>query len=280
MEGGVTVLCPVCDSAEALPYVDFDVLRFDECTRCGTVYRAHETPDLLPRNFYEKSYFHGRKSGRDKRFNHRVRKATRQIKTMMRLKPLHTFLDVGCSLGYVVEAGRQLGLQSAGCDISEYAVETCRARGLRAEVGTLEALPFSAGEFDGITIRHTLEHTPTPKQALAELFRISKPGGLMLVMVPDLAYWKGQYRRKTYRYFRPDDLGQQHYVYYTQSSLTRLLDSSGFRVVASSKAVKPSREGTERGLSATLRYRAMVPFVRLGAALRLRRELYLVAERA
>ena len=43
------------------------------------------------------------------------------------------------------------------------------------------------------------------------------------VAVPDLEYWKGLYRRESYRYFRPDDLGQQHYVYYRRSSLAKLL---------------------------------------------------------
>lgn len=162
--------------------------------------------------FYEKDYFHGRKSGRDKRFEHRVRKAMRMINGVRQFGELRSVLDTGCSFGHGVEAGRRLGLDSAGTDISQYAVDVCRSRGLRAEQGTLQKLPFSNAEFDLVMLKHVMEHVPDPAVALAELRRVLRPNGRLLIAVPDLDYWKGHLLRRSYRYFRPDDLGQQHCV--------------------------------------------------------------------
>jgi SAM-dependent methyltransferase len=160
----------------------------------------------------------------------------RQLEAALSVNSARKVLDVGCSFGYVMEAANRLGLDGAGTDISSYAVDVCRQRGYRAEVGTLEKLPFGDGEFDLVVMKHVLEHTPDPKGALAEVRRVMAPGGLVMVMVPSLLYWKAWLLRRSYRYFRPDDLGGQHYFYCTPATLTTLLQNAGATVLASSKA--------------------------------------------
>lgn len=159
-----------------------------------------------------------------------------QIKMALAVQPLSTVLDIGCSFGYVIEAARRLGLAGAGTDISEHAIGECRKRGYRAETGSLDRLPFGEGEFDLVVMKHVLEHTPDPVQALAEVRRVSRPDGLVMIMVPSLRYWKAWLLRKSYRYFRPDDLGRQHYFYCTPSTLRRLLERAGYEVITTSKA--------------------------------------------
>jgi SAM-dependent methyltransferase len=274
--------CPVCGGQETTPYVSFPQVAFVRCPRCTVVYKLFETPNIRSATFYERDYFHGRKSGRDKRFDHRVRKAARWLRSAMDLGPTRSVLDVGCSLGYVVAAGRELGLDAAGSDISEYAVDVCRKRGLRAEVGTLDHQPFPEGSFDLVVMKHVLEHTPEPKVALAELRRILSPEGRVLIAVPDLNYWKGLYRRRTYRYFRPDDLGQQHYVYYTTGALRRLLESNGFDVLVTSKAYfRPqlAKRSILNAATEAVRYAGLRIGFGLAATLLMRREIFVIARK-
>jgi SAM-dependent methyltransferase len=272
--------CPVCGSTSSQPYVIFDQVGFVHCDRCPTVFKSFESISIRAPDFYEKAYFHGRRSGRDRRFAHRVRKARRWIASVLEFVDARSLLDIGCSFGYVIEAGKRLGLASAGVDLSAYAVQVCRQRGHRAEVGSLEKLPFSDGEFDAVIMKHVLEHTPTPQTALAEVRRILSPGGAVLIALPNLMYWKGQYRRRDYRYFRPDDLGQQHYVYYTPASLSMLLQRSGLEVVLSSKAhYRRKRAGgrvIRSGLEA-IRFAALHGWQALARGLRLQREIFVVA---
>ena len=274
--------CPVCEAREAASYVSFPELEFGRCTTCGVVYKRSEQADIRPAEFYEKAYFHGRKSGRDKRFEHRVRKAMRQLAGPLRFIQARSLLDIGCSFGYIIEAGRRLGLESAGSDISQYAVGVCQERGFRAKVASLEQLPFETGEFDIVMMRHVLEHTPHPKQALQEVTRVLSPGGVVMVAVPDLHYWKGDYRRKTYRYFRPDDLGQQHYVYYSDDTLRQLLESSGFEVLSQSKAIFQETRAKKNPLwrlGESLRFGGVWAWTQTARMLRMRREIVCIARK-
>jgi len=50
--------------------------------------------------------------------------------------------------------------------------------------GTAYALPFDDDSFDRIVAAEVLEHLPDDRRAMAELFRVLKPGGLMAVTVP------------------------------------------------------------------------------------------------
>jgi 2-polyprenyl-3-methyl-5-hydroxy-6-metoxy-1,4-benzoquinol methylase len=224
--------CPICQSARRSVCVSFEQLEFVRCLECTGIYKSRELVGMREATFYDSSYFHGRKSGRDKRFEHRVRKSMRAVAAALVFTKAQSLLDVGCSLGYGIEAGRRLGLVSAGMDVSQYAVSHCHERGLKAEIGTMEHMPWKDGEFDIVVMRHVLEHTPTPQEALAEVRRIMTSAGALIIAVPDLAYWKGIFFKRRYRYYRPDDLGQQHYVYYSPKSLCHLLTTAGFKVLA------------------------------------------------
>ena len=54
----------------------------------------------------------------------------------------------------------------------------------RAVRGSAYELPFAAGSFDRVIAAEVLEHLPRDTDAMAELFRVLKPGGLIAVTVP------------------------------------------------------------------------------------------------
>ena len=56
-----------------------------------------------------------------------------------------------------------------------------RARAVR---GDAYALPFEDGSFDAVIAAEILEHLPADEQAMAELYRVLRPGGLLAVTVP------------------------------------------------------------------------------------------------
>jgi SAM-dependent methyltransferase len=90
-------------------------------------------------------------------------------------------LDAGCGEGVIVDeyAAR---LDITGLD-ANYASE-------RVRQGSLTALPFPDGSFDRALCLDVLEHLAYEDQprALAELFRVLRPGGELLVSVPNLAH--------------------------------------------------------------------------------------------
>lgn len=90
-------------------------------------------------------------------------------------------LDAGCGEGVLVDEFRSR-LDIVGVD-AHYA----SARVLTA---SLTALPFDAASFDHALCLDVLEHLPFTEQApaLAELFRVVRPGGTLVVSVPNLAH--------------------------------------------------------------------------------------------
>ena len=99
-------------------------------------------------------------------------------------------LDVGCGPGddlfdmveHVGPAGRLVGLDASEVMIAE-ARRRAKERGLPVtfEVGEATALPFTDGTFDVCRAARVLEHLADPSGALAEMVRVTRPGGRIVV---------------------------------------------------------------------------------------------------
>jgi SAM-dependent methyltransferase len=97
------------------------------------------------------------------------------------LPPRARVLDAGCGEGVLVDEFRDR-LAIEGID-SHYQSDRVRR-------GSVTALPYADGSFDQALCLDVLEHLSFDDQdrALAELFRVTKPGGGLLVTVPNLAH--------------------------------------------------------------------------------------------
>ena len=95
-------------------------------------------------------------------------------------------LDVGCAMGFVVEALWELGVDACGVDVSAYAVEHAApgARGRLRQGSLLERLPYDEASFDVLTVLETLEHLPPEAVpgAIAELRRVCR--GHVVATIP------------------------------------------------------------------------------------------------
>ena len=112
------------------------------------------------------------------------RELVRQLVEAYAARPGLLILDAGCGTGGTMGRVASLG-EVAGCDTSPYALGFCRQRGFtRLAAGDVSALPFADGCCDVVLSCDVLEHVPDDRQALAELLRVLKPGGLLLLTVP------------------------------------------------------------------------------------------------
>jgi ubiquinone/menaquinone biosynthesis C-methylase UbiE len=98
-------------------------------------------------------------------------------------------LEVGCGSGIAVQLFAEAGAHVTAVDLTPWAVETTRARldafGLEGEV--LEAdgenLPFADASFDVVFSWGVIHHTTDMARALAELVRVCRPGGRLVLML-------------------------------------------------------------------------------------------------
>jgi len=135
-------------------------------------------------------------------------------------------LDAGCGTGWNLQDLSIFG-DTYGVDLSPLAVITTRRRGGRVAQGNLLGLPYASSSFDVVTSFDVLYHAwiVDDAQAVRELARVLKPGGLMLVKVPALKILWGAHDEAVHSRHR-----------YTRGELERLLQGAGLRLVRSTYA--------------------------------------------
>lgn len=90
-------------------------------------------------------------------------------------------LDAGCGSGLLVE---ELGRRHRSFGVDSSASSLIRAGRIRCAFGSMQSLPFRSDAFDCTTSFDVLEHLEDDRGALAELVRVTRPGGLVFINVP------------------------------------------------------------------------------------------------
>ncbi len=94
-------------------------------------------------------------------------------------------LDIGCGECVILE---KIGVDRAvGLDLSREALKKARSRLPRAKLvlGDAQKLPFTDNSFDAAVCSEVIEHNPEPGKILKEAARVTKPGGKVVVTVPN-----------------------------------------------------------------------------------------------
>lgn len=130
------------------------------------------------------------------------------------------YLDVGCGTGMFM---RELGRERFACglDLSPLALSYCRDDGLQNLVNaSCDSIPFADNTFSLISLLDIVEHTPDDSSVMKEVYRICKPGGLVLITVPAvMTLWSSH------------DEAHHHKRRYTRQQLASLCQASGFSLL-------------------------------------------------
>jgi 2-polyprenyl-3-methyl-5-hydroxy-6-metoxy-1,4-benzoquinol methylase len=135
-------------------------------------------------------------------------------------------LDAGCGTGSLVLALMEKGFKVVGLEQSidglRWLLQKANSAGRRVTVvqSNVESIPFRRNTFDAIMCGEVLEHLSDDATAVANFYRVLKPGGVCVVTVPaNPQMWS----------FCDEYAGHQRR--YTQAELTRLFISNGFQVL-------------------------------------------------
>jgi glycosyltransferase involved in cell wall biosynthesis len=155
---------------------------------------------------------------------------------MLRDLPRSRILDLGCSGGLLAEKLRSRGHFVAGVDRSEVgAVRNHTDAFIAADLN--DGIPKAVGAgYDVIIAGDVIEHLVHPGDALREMIRVLRPGGQVLLSVPNFAHWYPRLRVVIglFGYDRRGILDSTHLRFFTRSTLRRLIRATGFDVVEES----------------------------------------------
>lgn len=133
-------------------------------------------------------------------------------------------LDVGCGKGWILHEFRGRGWEVSGTEMSPdaagFAVNRLR---LPVRCGDLQAQAFPAAHFDVVTLWHVLEHLRDPVETVREAARLLKPGGLLVLAVPNQQGYLARIGRG--KWFHLDV--PRHLYHYNPTTLRRLVETAG-----------------------------------------------------
>ena len=126
-------------------------------------------------------------------------------------------LDIGAGAGGNTRVLQSAGWRATALEFSEAGVKLAQDRGLDVVQGDARAIPFPDDHFGLVVAYDVLEHIQEDDQVVAEIARVVRPGGRVLIAVPaDMRLWS------------PHDEAIGHVRRYTRESLVALFDDDRF----------------------------------------------------
>jgi SAM-dependent methyltransferase len=214
----------------ARDYVSGDAFEVVRCEACGLA-RTRPPPDPSRMAAYYPQAYYGAASAR--RFPALVEGLQRLLygaraRAVERLagRPGRV-LDVGCGRGFLLDAFRRRGWSAQGTELDDRSAAHAReVLGLAVETGPAERWPWPDGHFDAVAFWHVLEHLEEPRLALERARRLLRPGGVLMVGVPNFA--SPEARLAGAGWFHLDV--PRHVVHLTPSWLRGALAAAGLEV--------------------------------------------------
>lgn len=137
-------------------------------------------------------------------------------------------LDVGCGNGWVAEMFVAEGWEAVGIEPTEIGCAQTAARGIEVHEGTINAVDLPAESFDAILFFHVLEHTVDPRTDLRRALELLKPGGTLMIGVPNFGCWQ---RKAFGTHWLMLEL-PRHRSHFTPEGLRQLLESEDLEIQA------------------------------------------------
>ena len=225
------VNCNLCGSdGTKLLFIkdDFNVVR---CRKCGLVYVNPRLNKETLKEIYTKGYY----TTQDERGYEDYIGGEKELKTMFRkrLKRIEKYkkggrlLDIGCAVGFFLEVAKEDDWETFGVEISEYASNYARERGLNIFTGDVTATTFPDEYFDVITMWAVIANLHDPHNNLIEACRILKKDGLIVINTGNINSIFAKLQGINWNMLTPEG----HLYYFSSKTLKKMLDITGFNII-------------------------------------------------
>ena len=157
----------------------------------------------------------------------------RRLALIQRYVPGGRLLDVGTGDGRFLATARPAGYEVAGTEVSQAGASYARERGFDVYLGQITELDLPSESFDLATIWHVLEHVPDPGAVLRKVHSLLRPGGILVVAVPNEENFFIRRRLGAAKSSPFDPLkfgGEIHLTYFRPATLRSTLRAAAFEV--------------------------------------------------
>lgn len=221
--GEVTLLFAARD------YISGERFQIQQCGNCGLAFTEPVPQDWA--RYYPALYYGDPRTNRfpapvEWLQNRLYASRARKLEKLAGARPGRV-LDIGCGRGHLLRAFQLRGWEVTGTEMSESAAAYARQHlKLPVRIGNIAEMDLAAGGFDVVIMWHVLEHFERVGDALREVHRLLRPGGVFFVAVPNFGSLEA--RAAQDKWFHLDV--PRHLTHFTEPTLMRLLERSGFRI--------------------------------------------------
>lgn len=141
-------------------------------------------------------------------------------------------LDVGCAAGTIADMVTNAATEIVGIDIDDVPGRSPKITRFLQQDLEQGFDPTALGRFDYILLADVLEHLRNARSVLEKCRAALKPGGQVIVCVPNIAHWSVRFALLFGRFnYRPRGImDATHVHFYTKSAIRKLLAETGYRV--------------------------------------------------
>ena len=279
--------CPLCGANEFDPAFVKDGYTLVHCRECGLVWVSNPPTQEELGRFYSFASGYGIEDNATRARLKTI--AARHVDLLAGHRTPGRLLDLGCGVGYFVEAAQNAGWDAEGLDLNEGVVERARSRGLSVREGWIEEMTLEQDAYDAVTMWDALEHLRDPRATIETAVSVLRPGGTLALSTPNI---DGLYPRLSYPLGRLTGYWTHpeppaHLVQFSEATVVRLLEDAGLHVDTVAHERSPLKytlaPGGLRRLARSpgrLAYAAVfLPFLLIGPHVRLGDEISVVATR-
>lgn len=206
--------------------------RVESCSDCGFVFTNPRLPADRLETYYSKMY---RLEGLEvpksleeflgDQYKEIWFSKERDLGLVLSEKSGGRILDVGCASGSLLWMAKKKGFEVKGVEVGKKPAEFAKnVLGFDVFCGQIQDAHYRDGEFDVVTMIHSLEHVPDPRRVLKEIHRILRDDGIFIAVVPNLASWSAQKDGIDWIWLQP----QNHYSHFTPETLKEMAAREGF----------------------------------------------------
>lgn len=138
-------------------------------------------------------------------------------------KNVTSIVDLGCGTGEFLEMAKEIFPKVLGVDLNDYAVKTCKKKGIPAMKADVNNTKLKTNSFDVVRSKEVLEHVQDAEKFILECKRILKKNGYLVIHVP--SQWSVFYPITNFW----DDY--THVKPFTKRGVIRLLSNTGFTTI-------------------------------------------------
>lgn len=140
--------------------------------------------------------------------------------------------DIGAATGFFLNIAQARGFAVSGVEISKFAADKARQSGLTVHEGSIKDANLEDNSLDVVTMFDVIEHMPEPFSEIKEVYRVLKPGGLVVINTPNGESFLARLLKTGWHLVVPPE----HLYYFSPRNLGRYLSENGFSALYS-KAV-------------------------------------------